>query len=264
MGHLSDKDARKNTEPEHHPTGSTRAEHALAHMHDLLMADGFVHVDSAEMGDVLIAEGLSGWDDFADSWNDLGVDAYMADGGRYRRRRHAAFSVGAGRIRRKPHQPHYQSRDYNALNGGIARWFEPVRDEIAAHPALAAILRCSFGIFDAATDAATRPACWHVELHQFRIEAQPGGAGKPTPEGLHRDGVDWVLVLLIRRENVASGVTSIHDLRGRKLGSFTLTTPMEAALVDDSRVFHGVTPIEPIEPGAPAYRDVLVVTFRRE
>ncbi len=233
-------------------------------MQDLLIADGFAHVAAADMRDMLLAEGLSGWENFSDSWNDLGVDTYMADGGSYRRRRHAAFSVSANRIRRKPHQPHYQSRDYNALNGGIARWFDPVCSDIGAHPALTAILRTSFAIFDAATEAATRPVSWHVELHQFRIEAQPGGFGKPTPEGLHRDGVDWVLVLLIRRENVASGETSIHDLQHRKLGSFTLATPMEAALVDDSRVFHGVTPIEPIMPGAAAYRDVLVATFRRE
>jgi len=229
-----------------------------------LCAEGFAHVDAPAMRDILVTAGLRDWATFADSWNDLGVDTYMADGGRYRRRRHAALSITADRIKRKPHQPHYQSRDYNALNGGIARWFEPVRDDIVAHPALQAILTTCFALFDACTDPATRPESWHVELHQFRVEAQPGQAGKPTPEGLHRDGVDWVLVLLIRRENVASGETSIHDLQHHKLGSFTLTRPMEAALVDDSRVFHGVTPVEPIDPGAPAYRDVLVATFRRE
>jgi len=208
--------------------------------------------------------GLRDWQGFAESWNDLGMDTYMADGGRYRRRRHAAFSVSAAGVRRKPHQPHYQSRDYNALNGGLARWFEPVLDRVAAHPAMLAILRTGFSIFDGCTDAATRPPFWHVEVHQFRIEARPGAHGLPTPEGMHRDGVDWVAVLLVRRENVASGETSIHDLTRRKLGSFTLTTPMEAALVDDGRVFHGVTAIEPVAAEMPAYRDVLVATFRRE
>ncbi len=229
-----------------------------------LVAGGFVHAGAATMRAALEANGMADFDGFAASWNDLGVDTYMADGGRYRRRRYAAFSVNAGGIRRKPHQPHYQSRDYNPLNGGVARWFEPVRDEVAAHPALRAILRLSFAVFDAATPADTRPEAWHVELHQFRIEAGDGAQGKPTPEGLHRDGVDWVLVMLVRRENVASGETSIHDLRGARLGSFTLTLPLESALVDDDRVFHGVTPITPEVAGEPAYRDVLVATFRRE
>ena len=72
-----------------------------------------------------------------------------------------------------------------------------------------------------------------------------------------------MLVLLVARENVASGMTSIHDLARRNIGNFTLTRPLDAAFVDDSRVFHGVTPVEPIDPERPAYRDVLVVTFRR-
>jgi hypothetical protein len=174
------------------------------------------------------------------------------------------FSAGKAGIRRKPHQPHYQSRDYNPLNGGLERWFEPVREEIANHPALRAILQTCLGIFERCTPERLRPESWHVELHQFRVEARPGEAGRPTPEGMHRDGVDWVLVLLARRENVASGETVIFDLARRPLGSFTLTEPMEAALVDDSRVYHGVTPIEPLDCREPAFRDVLVVTFRHE
>ena len=81
-------------------------------------------------------------------------------------------------------------------------------------------------------------------------------------EGVHRDGVDYVLVLLIQRHNIASGTTTIHAPDGRELGSFTLAAPFDAALVDDERVYHGVTPVEPIDPHQPAYRDVLVVTFR--
>ncbi len=229
-----------------------------------LAQHGYAHVAAVDFAARLAQAGLADWDGFAESWNDLGMDTYMADGGRYRRRRHAAFSIDAGQIRRKPHQPHYQSRDYNALNGGLARWFEPVKPDVAEHPAMRAILHTCFDVFNAATPAPTRPAAWHVETHQFRIEARPGELGQPTPEGLHRDGVDWVLVLLVRRENVASGVTSIHDLQRRFLGSFTLAAAMESALVDDGRVYHGVTAIEPLVAGAPAYRDVLVATFRRE
>jgi hypothetical protein len=229
-----------------------------------LVREGFAHGDAPCMRALLNARGFADWESFADSWNDLGVDTFMADGGRYRRRRHAAFSVGAAGITRKPHQPHYQSRDYNPLNGGIARWFEPITPTIGVHPALRAILSAGHDIFTACTTPDRRPANWHVEVHQFRVEARNGEAGKPTPEGLHRDGVDWVLVMLVRRQNVTSGQTSIHDLRKAHLGSFTLTAPLESALVDDDRVYHGVTPVTPIDPDAPAYRDVLVATFRRE
>jgi hypothetical protein len=103
-----------------------------------------------------------------------------------------------------------------------------------------------------------------VELHQFRIEAGDGEAGLPTPEGAHRDGVDWVIVMLVDRHNVASGVTDIFANDGARLGAFTLERPRDAVFLDDHRVLHGVTAIHPLEPGAPARRDVLVATFRRE
>jgi hypothetical protein len=237
---------------------------ALAAIADGLHDDGFALVRAPAMRAALGPAALSDWAGFAASWDDLGMDTYMADGGRYRRRRHAVFSVTADGAVRKPHQPHYQSRDYNALNGGIARWFAPVEDAIAGHPALVAILGACHSLFDGLTPPATRPAAWHVETHQFRIEARPGEEAKPTPEGMHRDGVDWVLVLLVRRQNVTSGETTIADLAKTPLGSFTLTEPLDAALTDDNRVYHGVTPVTPIDAAQPAYRDVLVVTFRRE
>jgi len=226
--------------------------------------DGFAWVSRDRLEALLPAAALSEWGSFASSWNDLGVDSYMADSGRYRRRRFSVFAISAHGIVRKPHQPHYQSRDYNPLNGGIERWFQPFLDSTAEHAALRAILDLCYSMFQTLTPPALRPASWHVECHQFRIEARVGEEGKPTPEGLHRDGVDWVLVMLIARENIAEGVTSIHDSTRKLIGRFTLTEPLDSAFVDDSRVFHGVTPVVPLDPTKPAYRDVLVVTFRRE
>ena len=167
---------------------------------------------------------------------------------------------GDGGIVRQPHQPHYQGRDYNSLNGGIDRWFEPVTEDVGRSASLTTILgfcRDCFGPLAPAVPA------WHVEVHQFRIEARAGVEGRPTPEGMHRDGVDYVLVLLIDRVNIESGTTTVADLDKRPLGSFTLIRPFDAVLVDDNRVYHGVTPIEPLDADKPGHRDVLVVTFRR-
>lgn len=231
---------------------------------DPLRGSGFACVPAQQMRALLPAAAMQSWDAFAASWNDLGMDTYMADGGRYRRRRFSAFSVSASAIVRKPHQPHYQSRDYNPLNGGIERWFLPITDEIATSAMLQSILRLCFSIFDRLTPPAFRPRSWHTECHQFRIEARADQQGQPTPEGLHRDGVDWVLVMLVSRENIAEGVTSIHDANRHEIGRFTLIQPFDAAFVDDGRVYHGVTPVVPIDLARPAHRDVLVVTLRRE
>lgn len=224
---------------------------------------GFHHALPEETDTLLDPRALKDWDAYADSWNDLGLDRFMADGGRYRRRRFAAFSATAdGVVERKPHQPHYQSRDYNSLNGGVQRWFEPITPMIAEHPLTQGLIRQGVALFHPLTPDA--PAAWHVEAHQFRIEADEGQLGQPTPEGAHRDGVDWVIVMLVERRNVASGVTDIFAPDGTRLGAFVLERPRDAVFLDDHRVLHGVTAIRPLESGAPARRDVLVVTFRRE
>jgi hypothetical protein len=227
-----------------------------------LAGAGYVFVAAEAMHQGLTSAGpLSDWGEFAASWDALDLDTYMADGGRYRRRRHAVFAATAdGAIRRQPHQAHYQTLDYNKLNGGIARWFSPITEAVGDGSSLTTIVRFCHRLFGGLAPAVR---AWHVEVHQFRIEARPGEAGQPTPEGQHRDGVDYVLVLLIGRQNIASGTTTIHDLEKRLLGSFTLTHPFDAALVDDARVYHGVTPVEPLDPMLPAHRDVLVVTFRK-
>jgi hypothetical protein len=228
-----------------------------------LAREGYVFVQAHALRRALETFGpLDDWSAFAASWDDLELDTYMADGGRYRRRRHAVFASGPdGAIRREPHQPHFQALDYNPLNGGVSRWFEPVTDAAADSQAMRTILEFSRGLFGSLAPDVTR---WKIEVHQFRIEARLGAAGRPTPEGLHRDGVDYVLVLLVSRSNIASGTTSIHAPDGRELGRFTLTEPLDAALVDDARVSHGVTAVEAIDPSLPAYRDVLVVTFRSD
>ncbi len=222
--------------------------------------EGYAFARGGAMRETLAVCGpLDDWGAFADSWNALALDTYMADGGRYRRRRHAVFEAEReGPIRRAPHQPHFQPLEYNPLNGGIPRWFEPVAPEIGRCASLQTILRFCREFFGS---LAPHVSAWRIEIHQFRIEARPGEEGRPTPEGLHRDGVDYVLVLLIRRRNIASGTTSVYALDGRRLGAFTLSEPFDAALLDDARVAHGVTPVQAIDPAQPAHRDVLVVTF---
>ena len=222
--------------------------------------DAYVFVHAATMRTVLEEFGpLADWRDFAASWNDLEEDSYLAARGRYRRRRYAVFESTHTLIERQRHQPHRQHLEYNPLFGGVERWFAPVAATVGGGPSMTAILGCCQGLFGGLAPSVTR---WHIEVHQFRIEAHSGEQGFPTPEGVHRDGVDFVLVLLVARQNIASGTTTVHDRDGAQLGSFTLTEPLDAALLDDTRVAHGVTPVAPLDPAMPAYRDVLVVTFR--
>lgn len=228
-----------------------------------LSTHGHVLVPAPSMHQLLHSYGpLDDWETFAHSWENMPLDGYMADGGRYRRRRHATYAVSqAGQVQRQAHQPHFQSRDYNPLNGGVQRWFEPVEERIGSGATMTSILQCCAGIFSPLSEAV---ANWHVEAHQFRVEASNTQPGNPTPEGIHRDGVDYVLVMLVHRSNVEQGTTTIYAPDGSHLGQFTLTAACDATFLDDTRVFHGVTPVIPINPTLPGFRDVLVITFRQQ
>jgi hypothetical protein len=199
---------------------------------------------------------------FLESWNTLEQDQYMADGGSYRKRRHATYATWfAGESPRlMPHQPHYQTVDYNPLNGGVARYFSPILGDLHQSRTLNALLDFGAHLFGGLSGNAQ----WHIELHQFRIEARDGQHGKPTPEGVHRDGVDFVMVVMINRVNINSGTTTIYNLDHELIGEFTLQDSFDLVLVNDRKLYHGVTSIEQIDGSAEAYRDVLVITFRQK
>ncbi|MCX8132363.1 MAG: 2OG-Fe dioxygenase family protein [Roseococcus sp.] len=198
--------------------------------------------------------------DFAASWERLEPDTFMADGGRYRRRRHANFLAlpGEAEHRRGLHRPHFQAVVHNRLNGGVDRWFAPVEDVVARHPACEGLL----ALGRAVADALHPHTAWFVEMHQFRIEARPGAPGLPTPEGVHHDGVAVVLIAMIARTNLRGGETLVTDPEGRELARFTLDGLLDLAVLDDRRVMHGVTPVEPADPALPSCRDVLVLTWQ--
>ena len=106
---------------------------------------------------------------------------------------------------------------------------------------------------------------WFIEAHQFRIKAQPNDIGKPTPEGIHRDGVDFVLMAIINRRNITGGLTKIYNLEKKLKNQFLLDTFLDIALVDDHQVYHSVTEIqvEDVQKSDIGLRDVLVITFKK-
>jgi len=144
------------------------------------------------------------------------------------------------------------------LHGGFERWFEPVEPAVAAAPAWTTLISRLGQLF-----AEVRPtASWFIETHQFRIDTA-AGVGRPTPEGAHRDGVDFVVVLLIARHAVKGGETRVFDANGPHGLRFLMEQPLTTVLLDDARVIHETTPILPLDANDKSgFRDTLVLTYR--
>lgn len=201
------------------------------------------------------------WHDFADHWNRLTLDRHMGDGGTYRLRRYGQFDTQRdGSLRLRAHEPYEQPRYVNPLNGGVQRHFDPLEPSFAAHRVLRGILDRLRVMVDRAAGGRTD---WNIRLHPYRILAREGAPGQPTPEGLHRDGVDYIVSMLVARRNVNGGRTTVTDTRGAPLSTLTLQGAMSTLIADDAKTMHEVTAIEPQVRGKPAWRDVLVVAFTR-
>ena len=229
-----------------------------------LQAQGYAVLDAASVC-ALAGVTLADLHALDGDWAALPPDLYLKDGGRYRRRRHACFEVQGPQVTRMPHRAHWQPLEYNALHGGMQRWFEPMTEASTAQPAWARLLAwlgdVTSGLKGSPSGAGSARKPWFVEAHQFRIDTTDG-IGRPTPEGAHRDGVDLVAVFLVARESLKGGETRVFDADGPSGQRFTLTEPWSLLLLDDARVIHESTPIQPLAESA--HRDTLVVTLRAQ
>jgi len=247
---------------------------------DALARHGFAVVDRTQLHTLLgvmpgVAErALAHW---APYWGRLAPDQYLRDGGRYRQRRHGSFVIEGDSVTPAPHRAHWQPVQYNALHGGIERWFQPLETSLVADPVWQRLLVMLSHRANALRDPQTpadsaaqggAPALgqpggrtWYTEAHQFRIDTA-GGIGRPTPEGAHRDGVDLVAVLLIARMGVKGGETRVFDADGPAGQRFTMSEPGQMLLADDARVIHETTPIQPTDANRVGHRDTLVITLR--
>jgi hypothetical protein len=232
---------------------------AASAVHETLRAQGFMVAEPGficQLADVPLATLLA----VSETWDALPGDPYLKDGGHYRRRRHGSFVVDAERCELVAQRPHFQSPEYNALHGGMQRWFEPLPPALTSAGWWSRLLTGLAGVCSALAPAPR----WFVEAHQFRIDTHEG-IGRPTPEGAHRDGVDFVALVLIARHAIRGGETRVFSAHGPHGQRFTLSEPWSLMLLDDARVIHESTPIQPLAPEqeASGHRDTLVLTFRR-
>lgn len=217
---------------------------------ETLSKSGYAFLSAADLQvDVTQLSSLAKW------WSSLPRDQYLRDGGRYRARRHSCFIQEGSELTMVPHRAHWQPTSYNALHGGLERWFEPIATDVVRAPVWTQLVTSIGSLF-----AKVRPVeRWFIEAHQFRIDTVEG-IGRPTPEGAHRDGVDFVALLLVRRQHVRGGETRVFDANGPSGVRFTMQEPWSLLLMNDERVIHETTPIQP--DGENGVRDTLVLTYR--
>ncbi len=200
---------------------------------------------------------------FSDYWNRLSLDQFMGDGGLYRYRRYSALRVkdSYSDYEVLPHHAYVQPKHVNPLNGDVKREFDPIEPAMLKDPVFVKLIELLTDAFNE-IEQSSKP--WVVRLHPYRIHATPQSPGKPAPEGLHRDGVKYVTSVLISRNNIVGGETTVANLDRQAIHCLTLADALDVMSCDDESVLHSVSEVNQLNPEKPSWRDVLVVAFSRD
>ncbi|MFB9686003.1 2OG-Fe dioxygenase family protein [Amycolatopsis plumensis] len=200
---------------------------------------------------------------FAATWDRLQPDSYVLTSqvrSAYRLRRYGHYLVPSSGtdIQVLGNRDYYQQKSANPLFGGIRRQFAGLTRDAQRNPFLLALLRHATTQITTAADA-PEPS-WLVDVHQIRILGTADQPGAPAPEGPHQDGLEFISVHLIARDNAAGGRTSLY--RGaEQLVTAELTRPLDSVFVNDTQLSHYTEPITPAAGGT-AVRDALLLGFR--
>ncbi|CAA6822366.1 MAG: Unknown protein [uncultured Thiotrichaceae bacterium] len=213
--------------------------------------------DSSRYAALNLGNGNQHFEQLSQTWSQLPQDVYLRDAGTYRYRRYVVLEVSTNKTHVLPYEPHYQNSSYNRLNGGFSRNFATFSPSVLNNPVFQQVLNWSIAMI-------SRPDAqnWKVQCHQFRITGDEKQEGKPTPEGIHQDGAEYVFIMLIKRHNIEGGVTRLYKNRDTIFEGM-LAQPGDAVLLNDKKLFHSVSSIHPLRKGELAYRDVLVLTFHQ-
>jgi len=202
------------------------------------------------------------WDALRSEYPLMPADNHLPGNGKYRFRRYDRFYFHpvTGELRALPHEDYFQSTDINAVTGGIIRRFAPLTPEIIANPFLHEMIRFDFAQFPMHEEAwKTQP--WQVDAHMIYVTSEPGAAGHPTPEGVHRDGAEFVTVHLAALDNASGAVVTVYDDNKRPLESFQLDHIMHSYLFEARILWHGVTPLVPANGQTRAARGILTFDY---
>ena len=173
------------------------------------------------------------------AWNDLPLDRYVKDQGKYRFRRFSQFEVNTktGEVVILPHAIYTQPQLTNRL---LEREFPPLQSWVQENRFLQELARLNLSQFPI-----RNVVNWIVDIHLVRVLGRDGVAGHPTPEGIHNDGRSFISFHLFERRNVDGGICQVFDLKDNLVAESTLTNCLDSFYANDHCLKHYVTPVTP-------------------
>jgi len=202
----------------------------------------------------------SNWREFKNHWDRLKIDNYMKDNGKYRERRYSTLFYDSNNgVVKKPYMPLFKSSLYNSFAGDQFRYFAETELTLYSNYYFLNVLSLALDLFNTYEIKDNKLPKWFIEVDQYRIKAEENRLGKPTPEGVHSDGTSYFLLMLVSRENIVGGESTIYNSEMDPVLHKTLKNPGDILLLNDRDMFHGVSDIA--TNSDKGHRDILHISF---
>jgi hypothetical protein len=152
-----------------------------------------------------------------------------------------------------PQRKYVQSAGYIRLAeaGGVPRHRDQL--EVDPTPLIACVLE---------NLPVNKTELFQINVNQIRVVVNELFRGVTVPEGPHRDGHEYSIIAVARRENVKGGETQVIDPNSKRFVHRQILKKNEAIIIDDERFIHYATNIEPNE-GVSGFRDIWVIEINR-
>jgi hypothetical protein len=186
-------------------------------------------------------------------FDNLPLDEFT--GGRQRYRRFSQYKMSfdvpsdSWRPEVLPHRPFIQPKVVNGLVGGRQRQFPPLR--IDPSPQLDAGAK-ALGL--------DRTHTWQLNVHQCRVISTPEIEGVSVPEGPHRDGHEYGMLVVFDRHNITGGVNQLMPTGGGEPFFEVTLQPGQALVYEDGVMWHNATDIV-AKDDTGGHRDLWIVAI---
>ncbi|QCL95760.1 2OG-Fe dioxygenase family protein [Agrobacterium tumefaciens] len=187
------------------------------------------------------------------------IDKYMKNGETYRLRRLTKYvaDTKTRSFEALENQIFFQGYDLNSYGSGIKREYPQLSPSLVNNQVLQ---RLSFACLDA-IQPLHKETKWTVGVHFIRTVCTTDEMAKPSPDGAHQDGHDYLSISLIKRENIEGGATNILDINKNVVSDFLLENYLQTVLVNDKTMYHDALPIRRVDPNKNGIRDVIIIDY---
>ena len=190
------------------------------------------------------------------TFNDLPLDEYAPEAGRYRRLGNFEVHWNYGKLNLKQVSSSItQPADVNSYLGDIEREYAPIAQETIDHPVFEKMVRKFMNMTGHRGD---------FSLHQMRLTADNGGVAEPAPEGIHRDGYEFIVPFMVNFVNVKGGEAQIFTLDKKMLVNMK-PFPNTVLMFKDREMMHFGAPLKQKDPArGPATWDAFVFAANKD